>query len=496
MGAAEIPPILADIRDPASRRFAVAATHYIASRFKPANPSTHPSRAAIAAHEAGHAIVMSAFGFQLSEITLWKENAGWSGMAYAFQPAPSDGIGPLLTKMVVAVAGSCGERLLLGSMHTGADELGFALAASRSIGERFGVNGMVAMLTTLRLADEVLKQNEKLARRLQQRLLRDSALYGQPLKRMLRGIPRRDIAEWPELAERHGEVDPRLEELLRAAGGFALEAGFGPGVEAKATAAREAIASALDRHQRGAVMFSGGKDSVVLAHLAEPFKDRIELVWVNTQGHFPHSVEFVRSYAERFKLVELTSNYAERFVAYGPPSMIVPIYNTRLNAAVEFDDQERFVVSDWISCCSELRWKPMADYLLENRDITLVINGQRKDEGHALRSGGAEQLVPLWNWSNAEVHEYARAHGLHLQEQYAAGCNSSFDCGAVCTARLDLEHRRWMAKRYPSIGKDFDAALQVVYGTVMQEWEKLKPSLADITVDEPTPGITAYGVKA
>jgi sulfate adenylyltransferase subunit 2 len=36
------------------------------------------------------------------------------------------------------------------------------------------------------------------------------------------------------------------------------------------------------------VLFSGGKDSIVLAHLLEPLKDYFYLVWVNTGAALPH----------------------------------------------------------------------------------------------------------------------------------------------------------------------------------------------------------------
>ena len=39
---------------------------------------------------------------------------------------------------------------------------------------------------------------------------------------------------------------------------------------------KTAIGSAIERHGKAAVLFSGGKESVVLAHLLGPFRDRVE----------------------------------------------------------------------------------------------------------------------------------------------------------------------------------------------------------------------------
>lgn len=116
--------------------------------------------------------------------------------------------------------------------------------------------------------------------------------------------------------------------------------------------------------------------------------------------------------------------------------------------------------------------------LRENKHITLELHGQRKDENHNSSGGAIERLLPLWDWTSDEVHAYVKAHSLILPEQYAAGCNSSYDCGAVCTARVEPEHRRYMKRCYPDLHKSFDSMLREVYGTVDAEMEKIRPVLS------------------
>ena len=50
---------------------------------------------------------------------------------------------------------------------------------------------------------------------------------------------------------------------------------------------RDYLASLFQGQQRAVLAFSGGKDSLVVADLCRPYKDRITLAWVNTGAMFP-----------------------------------------------------------------------------------------------------------------------------------------------------------------------------------------------------------------
>ena len=54
------------------------------------------------------------------------------------------------------------------------------------------------------------------------------------------------------------------------------------GEPASISSARAAIAAAFDTDRRVFLGFSGGKDSLTLLHLCEPWHDRLTLIWVNT----------------------------------------------------------------------------------------------------------------------------------------------------------------------------------------------------------------------
>ena len=66
-----------------------------------------------------------------------------------------------------------------------------------------------------------------------------------------------------------------------------------------------AIEDIFARHERVFLSFSGGKDSLVLSHLREPYHDRLTLIWTNTGHMAPPMVEFVRSFGGRFNFIEV-----------------------------------------------------------------------------------------------------------------------------------------------------------------------------------------------
>lgn len=88
------------------------------------------------------------------------------------------------------------------------------------------------------------------------------------------------------------------------------------------------IESLLNAYKHPLVLFSGGKGSLVLSHVLEPYKDLLELVWINTGAMFQHMVDFIREYGRKFNYVELTSNQPARLVEMGLAAYIVPSYNT------------------------------------------------------------------------------------------------------------------------------------------------------------------------
>jgi len=240
-----------------------------------------------------------------------------------------------------------------------------------------------------------------------------------------------------------------------------------PTADTKVARARQAIESALQRHSRGAVLFSGGKESVVLAALCDNVRDKVELVWCNTGAMFPHMERFVRAYSERYKLVERRSDQAARFRSAGLPSRIIPIVNTPLGRVQLKAHSNKPNLADWTRCCSELRLLPAIEYTHEQR-ISLLIHGQRAQDQVFPAFLGAEVCGPLWDWTEADVLGYIHERAILLPEQYAQGYADSGECWN-CTSEINPARFKWMATYQPEYYARLQPVMAAVYGAVFDE---------------------------
>lgn len=94
-----------------------------------------------------------------------------------------------------------------------------------------------------------------------------------------------------------------------------------------AVASRAAIAHLFARHDRVFLAFSGGKDSLAVLHLCKPYRDRLTLLWVNTGLSGIRMTEFVRSFGDRFDLIELAPErpVEEQWREHGIPAVVLPL---------------------------------------------------------------------------------------------------------------------------------------------------------------------------
>ena len=239
----------------------------------------------------------------------------------------------------------------------------------------------------------------------------------------------------------------------------------------------------LSRHQRAVLLFSGGKESVMLAHMLEVHRDKIELVWVNTGAMLPHMEEFIRSYGERWSLVELHSDQPARLRTVGLPSRIVPIYNTPLGTTMEREPKGRAMITDWVSCCAALRGHPVFEYMRAN-DRTLLYHGQRRGDNTFGNTSfpGAEVIAPLWDYSTEQVMRYVRHHGLPLPKQYPAVLDS-LECWN-CTAELGADRVAWLKENYPERIPELRAMVGTVSEAVSAAIRRETPGIAEMMADK------------
>lgn len=218
-----------------------------------------------------------------------------------------------------------------------------------------------------------------------------------------------------------------------------------------------AIGIKLNKHQRIALQFSGGRDSIACLYLMSEFLDRITVYWLNTGDPFPETlrtIEQVQKMAPHF--VEVRGRQPEVINEFGLPSDLVPASRTPLGLFGSGD--AGILIQDRYSCCLRSRMIPLHERMIAD-GVTLIIRGQKDSdrEKGILKSGdvdsGIEYLFPLESWSNSDVMKYLREQHATIPRFYEM-LDEAPEC-MTCSAWWENGAAKYL-KRY-----HFDAYKQV-----------------------------------
>jgi phosphoadenosine phosphosulfate reductase len=210
----------------------------------------------------------------------------------------------------------------------------------------------------------------------------------------------------------------------------------------------------FNRHEKVALMFSGGKDSLACLHLIEKYLDKTVVIWVNTGANFPEIealMEETKAKVPHF--FEIATNQPKSIEANGYPVDVVPVNYTNLGQSVT--SIKDLKLRSYFDCCSENFWIP-CDTEMRKLGVTGVIRGQRQSEGHRapIKSGhiehGIEYLLPIESWTDSEVKDYLRSKDVVIDERLSMA-HSSLDCWN-CTAFMaeSSERFKYIKKNHPN----------------------------------------------
>lgn len=205
----------------------------------------------------------------------------------------------------------------------------------------------------------------------------------------------------------------------------------------------------IDRHDRIALQFSGGKDSLACLYVMQPYWDLLTVYWLNTGDAFPEAVavaDQIRAMVPRF--VEINSDVKFVRDRYGIPSDLVPASNTLMGLVASGSGGQH--IQDRYSCCVRGIMKPLHDRMKED-GITLIVRGQKNADNlkGLLRSGqvddGIEYLFPVEDWSDRKIMSYLKEVDAPTPRFYEV-MNTSPDCMG-CSAYWE-DGRAIYLKRY------------------------------------------------
>ena len=200
--------------------------------------------------------------------------------------------------------------------------------------------------------------------------------------------------------------------------------------------ASEILASAIKRHDRFALQFSGGKDSLACLYLLKPWWDRLIVLWGNAGDEYPETREQMEQLKVCVAEFHEIRGYAALDNAKAFPVDLLPIKATELGRMIEPDAGP--LMQSRYDCCWRNIYAPMTAKVKE-LGITLLIRGQRDDESQrapiengSLDPSGAEICLPIHDWTKVGVMAYLKEVGAPIPRQYQYGM-ASLGC-MHCTA--------------------------------------------------------------
>ena len=182
--------------------------------------------------------------------------------------------------------------------------------------------------------------------------------------------------------------------------------------------------------ERPALLFSGGKDSIVLVHLAlkafRPGKFPFPLVHVDTGHNFPEAIEFrdyvanqieeklivasVENAITKYNLKETGGRFPSRN-ALQTYALLDVIEENQFDACIggARRDEEKARAKERIFSVRDDfgQWDPK----LQRPELWNILNG-RIDQGHNVR------VFPLSNWTELDIWNYIKQENIELPSLY------------------------------------------------------------------------------
>jgi phosphoadenosine phosphosulfate reductase len=239
--------------------------------------------------------------------------------------------------------------------------------------------------------------------------------------------------------------------------------------------------SPLDRHERTALSFSGGKDSLACLYLLRPHLDRITVYHHDTGDLMPETraiVSQVKGMCPNF--VHIKGNIRSWIDENGLPTDLLPYSMHGLGVAVGQSGAK--LVTRYQCCFINLMW-PIWARIKEDGN-TLCIRGTKLADQAKLPAydGETHDNIEMWfpinTWSHEDVQKYLASVRAPRNPLYDHMTNSP-EC-ARCTAWWDERRGAYLRTNHPSLFAEYARDLKIVAREVAKPINALRRELAEV----------------
>ena len=223
----------------------------------------------------------------------------------------------------------------------------------------------------------------------------------------------------------------------------------------------------IGRHERIALQFSGGKDSLACLFLMRPHWDRLTVYWLDSGDAYPETASLlarVRDMVPNFARIE--GRQPQTIAQFGIPTDILPASSTPMGVTAS---GKGVLMQDRYSCCLRSIMLPMHERMLED-GITLIVRGQKNADRQkgVLRSGdvdgGIEMLFPIEDWSDRKVMDYLREQDAPIPRFYEM-LNDAPDC-LTCSAWWEKGEGAYRKRYHPIQFQEYQRRLDIIQSAV------------------------------
>ncbi len=218
----------------------------------------------------------------------------------------------------------------------------------------------------------------------------------------------------------------------------------------------------FSQHERVALQFSGGRDSLALLLAMRPYWERLTVYYTNSGDPYPETmglVDAVKHAVPRF--FEIEGRVTQVHADFGLPSDVLQPGVGYHFARQDIDGYVPLI--DRHLCCTKSIMEPMHERMHAD-EITLLLRGQRSEDSTKshVKSGdvidGIQIVFPINDWTTAQVDAFIAGCGVPLPPFYANGLTSAPDC-MRCTAWLEHGAHKYLSKVHPAVAVEVNERL-------------------------------------